>query len=300
MEESWPQSPFVIEPKASDRHAMGSHWQPFYDDPAEIISNLPEIVGKARLPVGFGDRIECPEAPSHWVRGVHLSWPNGNQGLMLTLTIHTERNQLISLYPFYRGGTQIRATLDQVLVWESGVEAQVTVLIGDTPLTFFDTLFLNNRHLYKSGSSLAFILTGIAYAAEPAQQSEVPLPEDSELNQWIQISSDEHGNAAKETVSTLSLEGAAILIPIKEWDADDYQFRGPVKEVGPVDEILGQSGWLVVVTVLRGVEEDAEDFDLKVLITERAWSGQTPPKVGQDISGTLWLQGFLWSNYSAY
>lgn len=37
-----------------------------------------------------------------------------------------------------------------------------------------------------------------------------------------------------------------------------------------------------------------EDGDLDILITRRAWQGDAPPRVGQDIEGQLWLQGRLW------
>lgn len=33
---------------------------------------------------------------------------------------------------------------------------------------------------------------------------------------------------------------------------------------------------------------------LDILITRRAWTGEAPPQVGQDIEGRLWLQGYLW------
>jgi len=37
----------------------------------------------------------------------------------------------------------------------------------------------------------------------------------------------------------------------------------------------------------------AEDFDLDIVVTARAWDGETPPEMGQDIEGSLWLQGYL-------
>jgi len=81
-------------------------------------------------------------------------------------------------------------------------------------------------------------------------------------------------------------------LPIDTWDADDYQFRGPVKTVTSIDDVLGQRVWRVRITVMRFEDEDA---DLDVFITERAWEDSEPPAVGQDIEGELWLQGRLWS-----
>lgn len=291
------QATFVREGGDDEKHHLGAHWRPFCDDPMDVISDLPQIIGDAKLPVAFGDSIKKLQIPNSWVQGFHLCWPKLNQGLMLSLAVLPEGNQLISLYPFYTGGVQIRGILDHVSVWQSGVEAQVTVVVGNTRLTFFDALFLSNRHLYRSGNSLEFVLTGMAYSAEPAQQQEITLPSDAKSNKWLSILSGEYGDACGVSDHILSLVGAAFFFPVTEMDEDDYQFRGPVKEVQVVDEILGQSGWLVTVTVLRHVEEEIEDFDLKILITKRAWSGLRQPEVGQDIQGTLWLQGYLWGNY---
>ena len=103
---------------------------------------------------------------------------------------------------------------------------------------------------------------------------------------------DKDGEPLPEMSSMLSLRGVAMFMQVDGWDADDYSFRGSVKSVREVQgEILGQEGWFVRVTVLRFSDSD---FDLDILITRRAWQGETPPVVGQDIEGRLWLQGYLW------
>lgn len=89
------------------------------------------------------------------------------------------------------------------------------------------------------------------------------------------------------------LDDMAMFIPVDGGDIDDYQFRGPVKVVEPFDDFLGQSGWRVRVTVMRLSEYAHEDFDIDLLVTRRAWEGNTPPRLGQDIEGALWLQGRL-------
>ena len=37
-----------------------------------------------------------------------------------------------------------------------------------------------------------------------------------------------------------------------------------------------------------------ENAELDVFVTGRAWSGPEPPKAGEDIEGSLWMQGRLW------
>ena len=77
-----------------------------------------------------------------------------------------------------------------------------------------------------------------------------------------------------------------------DWNRDDYQFGGPVRGVDAFDDWLGQSGWKVRVGEMQFGDESA---DLDVFVTEREWDGGKAPRVGQDIKGSLWLQGRLWS-----
>ncbi len=88
------------------------------------------------------------------------------------------------------------------------------------------------------------------------------------------------------------MEGAVCFSAIPEWDIDDYSFRVSVREVMSVEDILGQAGWIVQAPIFR--LENEKNFDLNILITQRAWQSEKPPEIGMDIEGTLWLQGFLW------
>ncbi|HEY9112555.1 MAG TPA: hypothetical protein VIM92_12385, partial [Rhodanobacteraceae bacterium] len=66
------------------------------------------------------------------------------------------------------------------------------------------------------------------------------------------------------------------------------------KEMKPFP-MLGQDGWLVTVCVMRYLDESDRELDLRVLVTPRVWKESRPPRVGEDVHGTLWLQGYLWS-----
>ena len=92
----------------------------------------------------------------------------------------------------------------------------------------------------------------------------------------------------------MSLDGFSMLLPIAQWDRDDFQFRGPVTAVKQVPDVLGQDAHLVTVVVVRG-SGGAPDQELEILITSRAWMGEESPQVGQQIEGQMWLQGYLWN-----
>lgn len=286
----WPESTFIPE-RDDARHFLGSHWEPFVEDSKEIMKRLPEMLPNALLQTGYGeDRKATRSAPNDWPKGFQLVWPLRERGLALILHVTEEANNLVSLFPFFATGSQHTLTLREVIVWEGGLEAQITASWGEGEVTFFDTQYPINRNWYETGKDYDFIFSGVAYNAGPAKRREFAIKRHPDevawLNQRLQA-----GEEPWEADCTVSLEGAAFFLPISEWDADDYSFRAPVKSVREFTDWLGQDGWRVRATVMRFGDEDA---DLDILITRRAWSGDGPPQVGQDIDGRLWLQGYLW------
>jgi hypothetical protein len=286
----WPDSTFVPE-RDDAEHSLGLHWRPFAEDAKDILSRIPEMLPAALLQTGYGETRKPSRAePEGWAKGLQLVWPLRTHGLALILRLEAGATALVSLFPFNATGSQQTLTVEEVVVWKSGVEAQITTRWGDSEVTFFDSQYLINRTWYEAGKDYDFILSGMAYAARPAEQFELPFQQHPDVVAWTNRHLPE-GAAPFEAESTLSLGGMAVFMPIPEWDADDYGFRGPVKSVKEFRDWLGQDGWRVRTTVMRFDDEDA---DLDILITRRAWSGTEPPRAGQEIEGELWLQGYLW------
>lgn len=288
----WPDSTFLAEPLDA-RHFMGSHWDPFFDDVKDVMNQLPEIMPDAVLLAGYGEFYKAPrEIPTDWPRGVHLVWPNPDRGLVITIKPGEETHQIINIYPLYSRGVQVPLRINRVIVMDGGLEAQIEAQWGQSDITFFDTVFLVNRAWYVAGETYEFILSAIAYSARVAADTDMPVSLHPDQIAWEAMLARQRGEAPQEPPARMSLSGTTLLLPVPEWDVDDYSFRGPIKSVQPVEDMLGQSGWRVRVTVMRFGDQDA---DLDILVTERVWSGSEPPAVGQEIEGQLWLQGRLWS-----
>lgn len=289
---TWPENTFVPEP-SNTKHFMGSHWDPFEEDRTAVLKRLPEMLAKAQLQKGYGQFYAAVRAvPTDWPRGAHLIWPGPEHGVTVTLRSEKTANMVTSIYPCIGGASEVSVRIDRVLVWEGGVEAQIDAEWNGVPVTFFDTHFLINRAWYEAGESYNFILAGLAYAAKPSEIMELPFTPNPEQVAWERVLAELNGTPAPAEPKSLSLKGMAILMPVSDWDADDYSFRGPVKSVKPADQVLGQEAWRVRITVMRC---DDQDMDLDVFITHRVWQGKLPPQVGDDVEGHLWLQGRLWS-----
>ena len=287
---SWPESTFIFEgPEA--KHYMGSHWDPFIDDISVLLQKLKEIIQVADIWEAGEKRQSKRIAPPAWQEGAVLVWPNQKMGVMLILCKEEKGLRFINAVPFISEAELRVMTLQQVSVYENGVEAQVTVAFGPTTLTFFDIGFGKNKLWYEAGKNYEFVIVGIAYDAKPAEIMELNVERHPDEIAWQQLLAKQKNEPTPEITTKFSLEGMAMLIPRDEWDRDDYSFRGTVKEIRVADgDILGETGWLVTVTVLR---QQADDFNLHILITHKVWQGNDPPAVGQDIEGSFWLQGYL-------
>ncbi|MBL8487572.1 MAG: hypothetical protein JNK22_10820, partial [Rhodocyclaceae bacterium] len=285
----WPDSTFVPEGDET-RHFPGSHWEPFAANATQIMARLPEIAPNAHLPPAYETGRQPPRPmPGDWTKGFQLVWPEPTQGLALVLRPEPEANMIVSLFPFITAGSRHTLTLRQVNVWAGGLEAQVTVDWGGGDVSFFDTGYVIHRAWYEAGRDYDFALSGIAYRAGPAEQREWHFNRHPDEVAWMNRNLKD-GEEPFEADGVLRMDGAAVFLPVKGGDVDDYSFRAPVKSVEAFQDWLGQDGWRVRATVIRFGDEDA---DLDIMITRRAWSGEAPPRVGEDIEGQLWLQGCL-------
>lgn len=147
---------------------------------------------------------------------------------------------------------------------------------------------------YQRGNRYDFILSGFAYTTRPAQIRELPYTPNPDHIAWQALLAEARGEEAPKPPVVLSMQGMAALLPIDDWDIDEYSFRGPVKSIKSFEDFLGQNGWLLRVTVMRLSSYETEDVDLDIVVTQRVWQYEAAPEVGMDVEGTLWLQGYLW------
>ncbi len=272
-------------------HYHGNHWQPFLDDLSALIKRMPEIIPKALDVVSYAsnNKAEKPR-PADWPRAICRAWPLRVRGMATVITAINSKPHLVAWYPFDAEGSQQEITLTKVHVWKNGVEGQIECRCGGALFTFFDTLFSANRIWYEIGEVFQVILTGIAYSADKAEDKILqafnpPLPEHIK-----QENPELAATWSNEPTIPVHTRGMSVFMPIPEWDRDEYFFRGPIKSVKEM-EILDQMAWKVRATVLRELENG--EMDLDIIVTKKVWGDKSAPQVGEDIEGSLWLQGYL-------
>ncbi len=292
---------FYQETKEEYQHSCGSYWDPFYDDLADAMLNVEDYNDSATIYEFSGDVL--PESVSS---ATGIEWPQQvfyfessalSPTVRMVTSVRDGDTQIETIFPLVTGhGKQYTITMNKVIVWPRGFEAQIEASIGAVPITFFDCEYGQHRNLYQEGREYDFLLAAIAYDCRPMLEDEsidIKFPPDL----WESMT--ESDNKSHDAPTKVLLKGMAMLIPIDEWDNDDYDFRGTVKSVTEW-EVSDGKVWVVTVSVLRefdyvpGKDKDIDVFNLPIVVTKKVWENNAPPEVGQDIAGSLWLQGRLW------
>lgn len=289
---------FRQETEEEENHFRGSHWESFYDESDEALLNV-----QAVLDSGTMDFFSADCLPQHTSLIAGIEWPQrvfycsgplATYGMRVVIHEREGQLQVKALFPYVGHGLQYPVVLENVVVWPGGVEAQIDVTVGSVPITFFDCRYGERRNWYQKEGKFDFVLSAIAYGCKPAGEDFVDFA--TPLHVWEAVGGT--GDPPQE----LSLQGAAIMFPVDEWDRHDYRFRAPVQHVEEV-EMLDQKAWLVTARIAQfhgmlessdgSAPEGREWFDLPIVVTAKAWDHDSPPEVGQDVKGTLWMQGYL-------
>jgi hypothetical protein len=190
------------------------------------------------------------------------------------------------MFPWVDKGQVYSFSLEKVYVWDNGHEAQIKIDIGFTSVCFYDIHYPLNKKWYLQGNSYKFQILGIAYEAMYRKETEIEVDTSEELAKALDI---EPGTMRKYT-----LTGMASFLCINSWDRDDYSFSGLITKVEEIYlEMTNEKAWVCSTSVLKEGGGDGIEYDIDILITPKVWKKDKAPKVGDDIEGSLCLQGKL-------
>lgn len=274
----------------NQEHFVGSHFDAFFDDMQEdVMMQIPTMMENSAVVESFFTSEEEIMDDEKWQKGFILRYPpeSLNEGIGVIVGIVEEKSnlQLISMFPHLDYGQKYELELLKVYVWSNGHEAQIEVDLGFTSLFFYDICYDLHRKWYFQGKKYLFQILGIAYRARYRVEKEITVEMKPEVLEAIEWDS-------KETTRTISLVGMSSFVPIDEWDRDDYSFSGIIQNVQEIDiSISNEKGWICTTRVLREGSNDDAIYDMDILVTKRTWKEEELPKVGDDIEGSVWMQG---------
>lgn len=275
----------------NQQHFVGSHFDAFFEDmKEEVISQIPFFMEHSAVVESCYRAQEEIIDDARWKKGFILTSPpeslDEGIGVVVGVVEEEEGLEFISMFPHLNYGQNYELELLKVYVWSNGHEAQLEVDLEFTELTFYDIHYPLNRKYYLSGDKYTFQILGIAYDASYRVEKEIEVDTSAELAKALGI---EAGTKRK-----YSLVGMSSFIRIDRWDRDDYSFSGIIQKVQEIDiSISNEKGWICTTRVLVDGFDDGAIYDMDILVTQKTWKEQEAPKAGDDIEGSVWMQGKL-------
>lgn len=154
----------------------------------------------------------------------------------------------------------------------------------EVPISFFATDYFAKPDRYAKGAVVDVSLSGLAYAVEAATPREIMIDDPETVRRYR-----ETGMESREgELLRISTQGAAVLLPMANWDPFDYRFQGPLKRHSRILHETHPFRCLSV-TVARSGDDD---IDLPVLAGDHVL-GSEIPDLGEDVAGSMCIMGRL-------
>lgn len=234
----------------------GDHWDALVDleDEAAFQRGIVETIET-------GSPVEGEPLDGHGVTG-YLAGDDGCRSCAVAV-----EGQVATAYPAL-SGVEHDVTVEEVLEWHTGLEAQVEGTLGPASLALFDTRYFARRD-YEPGRTYPFSVAALAYDLFPAEDETLEGPNGEKL-------------------STGEMAG---YFPFERGDVDDVVFQTTVKDVETF-AFDGRPGYRLVVPLFRTEEEDGSftDVDVALYAGERVLDDYVPA-AGDAVQGVAWLQG---------
>ena len=265
----------------------GTHWECIYPDAEGFVKRLPDVIAHGTLisQVAWTDPACIPEGKSV-DRLMVLAHPNGElrQFVVLMGRSQPKESFLFTAYPAALGGRPHEMTVAEVLLGTHGAEGQVTATTASgRTLTFFDPLFYLNKGRYALGRTYGFLLAALAYRVQPLDRTVMEIDDPA----WRAAFDDGVGDPAAPV--RIQLAGTSYMMPLQGWDVDDYAFQvqaGPSQPIVIADTTIDRT----VMDIRLGGDAP---IDITLYVAPHVRKGGFRPAIGEDMTGTFWLQGTL-------
>jgi len=270
----------------------GDHWGCFGDLKEAFAELLPVAIAHGDGDVFVNKDFQAPHPETGKpTQMFSLANPGTDLRPLALIGAGPESNEVWSAYPFAKTGVRHRLVVDEMEVWSNGAEARIQATFADGALVgFFDTLFHVNGRSYEIGKEYTFSLAGLAYSVEAIKHEPIRITEPEAVERhrrmWEQVG--QELALTDDGAIEFRLEGATILLPLKGWDCDEYEFQGPVREVSSFQ----LERWTIHAIRVPVMVVDDQEFDIILYVADTCLKGPLP-RLGDDIRGTMWLQGYL-------
>ena len=248
-----------------DAHAL--HWASVYPDaPEDIRARIKDVVSQSSIiaQIPLPEKQLMPNGVNADMLTAMTECDGELRHMVLLLTEQTSASGcVLAAFPFAAGAITHPVRIEHVA--GTGAEGLIRGRTAEgAEIAFFDALFFKNAAAYRVGESYQFALSAFAYCARPLSLRLV--------------------KGGGETSVP-----ADVLKPARSGASDDYDFRATVQHVYPM-RVAGRTVFRMRVTVGRSGQSM---LDVALYAAEHILPEGYIPKPGDEITGRLWLQGYL-------
>ncbi|NPA51033.1 MAG: hypothetical protein GXO02_05335 [Epsilonproteobacteria bacterium] len=261
----------------------GNKWGAIYNNNFKMNELIPKLLKKSELLQDFLDSEECTKdkmVPAGVLRSMAK---DKNSALKFIIApakyVNNEGNSgvLVSAYPIFYEGVEIRGEVDSIEIFPNALEARVKLNCANYPfdIDFFDSKFAQNRCKYIKNKEYNFVVSALVYSFNINKGREVLYKETKGVNKLYRLD--------LSRFSTYFID---------EVFKDHFYFSGEVIEVKErFTNFFGERLHMVVIKIF-----DEMDFDpliLPLFISDKILMGKNIPKIGNIVEGYGWLQGYM-------
>ena len=274
-------------PFGADRahfEGLGDQWAVLVDNPAAL---MPQIVATVLQAGGMRPSWHRKDAKDEYVL---MAWPEKEPARAAVLMHGQPGEQLkpATAVPLLEGLPN-DLTVDDVHVWERGMEAHVAVSMieGHNPMWFYDPLYFRDREDLTPGVTHTFLVSGLAYGLRRALLDEMTIAQGPRFEAYAAAWREEHPDADPLDMPPLkvNLVGKHLIMP--ERNFCEYQMRATIVSVETTQLDKEE---LYILHLQFGFDE-RPPLDVALYAPKRVCVKGYEPKAGDEIDAYVWLQG---------
>lgn len=207
-------------------------------------------------------------------------------------------SKMVAATPVFQPRGMCVLVLEQVQVWDTGVEATLVAHFAVDPglqVTFYDTHYLEHKDLYVRGMDYIFDLYGVAYHAQVVPEADRSFVLESDkavsFNQKLgrDTTLDEQGNPEPVVFHTHQLH---CLLQTDDKLPEDATFRAPIKDYFKTVDFFGKPVHAVDVGLpFRDKDGDREHTFTLFVSPQSSPDFASRPPVDTPINVAVRLQG---------
>ena len=297
----------------------GDRWGVFSGGFEAALRGLMATVGKAELITGVVDQTATEAVVAGGEpKGVLLLYTGQEKGVSKTGAMSligqnekTGRNELWSAYPMLGDGVEVNGVVERLRLHPNHVEATLEIsLESGVLIKAFDSLFCQNRALYREGEPYRFSLSALAYSMSPPGNiaKVIDNPDGIRRFRAMEAWAEEHGQCEEEDEAAalaewqpktprdlepirIDIGGGTVLVPSINGFSDDALYLGEVVGVAPDAVRMFDTGfWRIDVIVIR--DDEIGTLIVPIYVAETLFEGEWRPGVGEYVTGNLWMQAY--------